>query len=78
MNQSACSGNVGANDENKKPFSFTFTKPLNTVGPFGQGFKTEAKMFANKNLFANPMIKPASKEAKIKTDDSAKVSKSAA
>ena len=69
MNQSSNNAGGAANDETKKPFSFTFTKPLNTNTPFGQGFKCEAKMFANKNLFANPMIKPASKEAKIKTDD---------
>ena len=69
LNQSTNNAGGAANAETKKPFSFTFTKPLNTNSPFGQGFKSEAKMFANKNLFANPMIKPASKEAKIKTDD---------
>ena len=54
-----------ASDAVKKPFTINFadnlqkkeeTKVSNEV--FGSGFKTEAKMFSNKNLFANPMIKP--------------------
>ena len=75
LNQSTNDAGSAANDETKKPFSFTFTKPLSSSTQFGQGFKSEAKMFANKNLFANPMIKPASKKAKIKTDDSEQAGK---
>ena len=60
-----------------KPFSFNFKfmtqTPFEKV-PFGKVFQTEAKMFANKNLFANPMIKPTEvpskrRAAMIKTFD---------
>ena len=46
----------------KKPFVFSFNPPQKTEEQkgtpvtFGATFRTEAKMFANKNLFANPMI----------------------
>lgn len=63
-----------------KSFNFTFAKQgPGTSCAFGDNFKQEAKMFANKNLFANPMVNassaavcPASekpKQSKVKTAD---------
>ena len=60
--------NVKPVAEGPKPFKFTFGSTTVTTNLeeekksqesiFGKGFKLEAKSFANKNLFANPMIKP--------------------
>ena len=54
-----------ASDAVKKPFTINFADNLQkkeekkvSNEAFGSEFKTEAKIFSNKNLFANPMIKP--------------------
>ena len=42
-----------------KPNAFASTaeeKKIEPPKPFGSSFNAEAKLFANKNLFANPMI----------------------
>jgi hypothetical protein len=71
------SSNLPLNTEEKKkdksPFAFTFkAAPIEEKkGDFGEGFKSEAKMFANRNLFINPMIsnqQPASSKPKLKTE----------
>lgn len=61
------------NQPGKNAFSFSFkvAQPEERKGEFGAAFKTEAKMFTNKNLFVNPMIvstKPPSLK-KLKTGD---------
>ena len=62
--------------ENRPSFTFKFeTQSLEeskavTKQPFGADFKTEAKMFANKNLFTNQMVtataKSVTKTSKVK------------
>ena len=37
-------------------FSNPSLAPEEKKGVFGDGFKTEAKMFVNQNLFNNPMV----------------------
>ena len=55
--------------ENKKSFSFSFkAAPLEEKKTgFGAEFQGEAKMFTNKNLFANPMV-IASTKLKLKSE----------
>ena len=61
----------------KKAFTFTFggfgtsndkSTEESKKGPFGQNFQSQAKLFTNQNLFANPMINStaAAKHSKIK------------
>ena len=72
------SSNVSLEDKEEQtdnnPFSFSFkaTPIEEKKGDFGQVFKSEAKMFTNRNLFINPMIgnqQPASKRSKLKTEN---------
>ena len=51
------SDNVAKDSTGPFKFNFGSTGASESTQPFGKVFTGEAKMFANKNLFANPMLK---------------------